>query len=909
MASLTADGQLPQLRLPSVQKTCPKADLAVRSVGQTFEGDIATTASPSQKNGFGQDLTVTNLQPVSFSYVVENKGTVDVTNAVTQLTLRTNNYAQIDYRDLQFTCSDETGGAVCPFSWNKSPNTPYTATGTFDGGSYGYISVFGQKSGGEIIPSLPAGSSLKITMTFTPTKFRDGVFEYCGDESYNARLHFENVTIWDDNQNIVDPNEQNNRAEYNTEYGHKMQDIRTTSIGKIFFGTVNRASCPSADVAVTSVSQSMVGTIETEERTSGNGFYKYSIPQTPQPVSFTATYSNVGTSAADDSNVYMSISAGNSSTDIQISYENLQYSCTTTGGAVCPVELVNFNENNNNTKTGRISGSKEFLGYKVPTFPAGSSVTITATFTPKEAWYPFSSCGTSELFPQLWFKNVSVSTKNDVAELDKSNNAYDNFRENDPRSFQRILSGNIGIIHFGKITQIADVCKRSRVSVDVKLADGMPNYLMENQDFAVEYILKNTGDVDVANVRFNGKKANRVANSYRQSAKISYRDFEVSCTTTGTATCPDAQPNGNEIPYNGTISQSAGDWNYSSSNDWQGTNTFFATTIPLLPANSEIKMTVRYKLSNVRDVIGYEESDRWISWEKFLVDAALDENRFTSNDGSLSDSEEGNIVYFNDVYINNKFVAKNPNDGNCENPQLIAREGQSEMRPGQNMCSYIEIGNAGRANAIRTPFAATIPHGLAVVDASNIKCVVFSNGDGETQCGGNFYFDAEKRQIIGTIDRIANGGRVFIVIPGKTVDYSSTWKSIAVLPKQSGFYERIPETNTSEQNYSIQGEGPSIQKSSSVRTATVNDEFTYTIIAKNSNSNAEVLNNAKILDKLDNSFIYVGTEDIIFTGGATISQTEKPSLVENIGGNSVTLDENLRANYRPTRLADGTLEW
>lgn len=320
-------------------------------------------------------------------------------------------------------------------------------------------------------------------------------------------------------------------------------------------------------------------------------------------------------------------------------------------------------------------------------------------------------------------------------------------------------------------------------------------------------------------------------------------------------------------------------------------------------------MKVRYILSNPHDIVVNYENSSWLSYEKFYVKAELNQNKFTSNDGTLSREIDLNHIWMNDTYINNKFVERNPGDGECENPNLMNRDGTSETAPGKNMCAYVEVGNAGVAHANYFDFRSTIPNGLTNIDVSSIKCIVLAGEREGTKCGEDFYFDPDTRILSGKIEKMTVGGKVMFMVPGRTVDYSSSWKSINTVTPPSGWHERLPDTNRSEQSFSIKGTDPSITKSSSVRTAMMGDEFTYTITARNPDS-GESLKKVRITDLIPSSFYYAGTRDIVMTGGASAeSQEEKPSLVEEISGQNISVDESIDGWKRPIRNTDKHIEW
>lgn len=187
------------------------------------------------------------------------------------------------------------------------------------------------------------------------------------------------------------------------------------------------------------------------------------------------------------------------------------------------------------------------------------------------------------------------------------------------------------------------------------------------------------------------------------------------------------------------------------------------------------------------------------------------------------------------------------------------------------------------------------------INPSEIVCTATAGGD-STICGNNFYFDPDTRILHGNIDYLPNGGKVVVSIPGRTIDYSSSWKSTNTITMPSGWWERLPDTNRSEQSFSITGTDPSITKSSSVHTATMGDEFDYTITMRNPNS-GESLKNVKITDLVPDSFYYIGTNDIILTGNAAAENPNpnRESISENISGKNIAVDANIAAWKRPIK--------
>lgn len=154
---------------------------------------------------------------------------------------------------------------------------------------------------------------------------------------------------------MSDPDESNNRAIY-AEPGHLdityMSNIRTTDISLISFGSVNQKACPSSDLAVTKFSQSFVGDLDVEYKTSENRFYTYPEVKNPQPITFSVKYENLGGDEVRNARILFSLRndyhySGTSYVNIR----DLEIYCTPHNGAECPVALRNFNENKTIDKT------------------------------------------------------------------------------------------------------------------------------------------------------------------------------------------------------------------------------------------------------------------------------------------------------------------------------------------------------------------------------------------------------------------------------------------------------------------------------------------------------------------------------------------------------------------------------
>lgn len=142
---------------------------------------------------------------------------------------------------------------------------------------------------------MPANSTVSITLTFTPKKFRSNAYNQCGTGEYEAYIGLSRAAIRLDSTIINEAVWKNNFAVHTqSESGGsiRMNDIRASDISRIIFGKVKQKGCPATDLAVTKVSQSFVGDMDVEYKTSENKFYTYPEVKNPQPISFTAKYEN-----------------------------------------------------------------------------------------------------------------------------------------------------------------------------------------------------------------------------------------------------------------------------------------------------------------------------------------------------------------------------------------------------------------------------------------------------------------------------------------------------------------------------------------------------------------------------------------------------------------------------------------
>lgn len=153
---------------------------------------------------------------------------------------------------------------------------------------------------------MPAGSSVTITAELVPLKFINTSYQSCGTDTQSVALRFSEADIASNSRILSDPNYANSHV-YNTmniatNYYTRVFDVKTTDIPDIAIGKITQKTCPATDLAVTNFSQSFVGKLEVEsvKPTNGNAaFYEYDRVVNPKPITFTATYANLGNDDAD----------------------------------------------------------------------------------------------------------------------------------------------------------------------------------------------------------------------------------------------------------------------------------------------------------------------------------------------------------------------------------------------------------------------------------------------------------------------------------------------------------------------------------------------------------------------------------------------------------------------------------
>lgn len=175
-------------------------------------------------------------------------------------------------------------------------------------------------------------------------------------------------------------------------------------------------------------------------------------------------------------------------------YKDLKFDCSTTGGAECPAELIGYNDNADNKKTGKFyTYDHYFIDYKIPKFPAKSTITVTITFTPTHVTSDISTCGNITFNNNISLHQATIRVPSNVSETNDDNDRYIGYDADSPNSFQRISRGQIASVTMPNLEQLSDVCKRTGVSVEVRHNNELP-YKFYNPDKEFEYdiIYKNT---------------------------------------------------------------------------------------------------------------------------------------------------------------------------------------------------------------------------------------------------------------------------------------------------------------------------------------------------------------------------------------------------------------------------------
>lgn len=199
----------------------------------------------------------------------------------------------------------------------------------------------------------------------------------------------------------------------------------------------------------------------------------------------------------------------------------------------------------------------------------------------------------------------------------------------------------------------------------------------------------------------------------------------------------------------------------------------------------------------------------------------------------------------------------------------------------------IEVGNAGKAAADGSSFTSIIPAGFTNFDLATVTC---TNTGGSSCDTSSLQFDAATGLLTGKVATLPNGGKTIYSFPGKAISYSSSWNSDNTASLPTGYYERIPNTNTSRLSFTVQGTDPSVSKTVSAKSANPGEELLYTIRVSNPAS-GENLTNAHIEDILPEAFEYISTQSINLSA-ATRSGTGNEATVENQADGKTKLSWN-----------------
>lgn len=314
--------------LKPASPACPQADLSV-----------IKTQSPS---------TYTSGVPVTYTVIVNNAGPAAANGAAISDFLRT--YGSGNYTNLvaTFVSCTPGGGAQCPAN-SAFQNRSVT-------GAASDVYLFS-----TAIPQFPAGGSLTIVYTMTPTD----VTAPCG----TGNGDIQNFAFITTPSGVTDPNSNNSAS--------------------VALLKPPAAACPQADLSVTKTQSPTV-------YASG------------APVTYAITVNNAGPDAANGapiSDFLRGFGRGNA-TNLVATF----VSCTPSGGAQCPA----------NSAFQNYSGVGAYDNYlyatTVPQLPSGSSLTIIYTLTATDTTAPCSSdAGDIQNF-------ASVAAPVGVTDPDSNNN-------------------------------------------------------------------------------------------------------------------------------------------------------------------------------------------------------------------------------------------------------------------------------------------------------------------------------------------------------------------------------------------------------------------------------------------------------------------------------------------------------
>ncbi|MCD2166133.1 prealbumin-like fold domain-containing protein [Comamonas koreensis] len=297
--------------------------------------DMATNTSVvSTVMSYKTDLAVSKTQssnvfasgvPITYTMTVQNNGPASADGASIQDSLTNfanyNSGPPYDYLTItnSFVSCTASGGAVCPA--NSSFNSQ-SATGI----DYMLFSTS--------VPTLPAGGSLRIIYTMTPTI--TGA-QRCGTGAGFLQNEFRASVP----AGMTDSDYNNNAAQ-------------------VSIATPQAPNCPQSDLAVT--------------KTQSSNTFSPGVP-----VTYTMTLVNNGPNSADGTNIRDAITSfANYNAGSPYDYMNINASfvdCSAAGGAVCPDD-ANFN---NISATGI---DYNLFDTSVPRLPVGGAITIVYTMTP-----------------------------------------------------------------------------------------------------------------------------------------------------------------------------------------------------------------------------------------------------------------------------------------------------------------------------------------------------------------------------------------------------------------------------------------------------------------------------------------------------------------------------------------------
>lgn len=178
---------------------------------------------------------MTTNKELSFSVKYQNKGNVDVNKALFNMRLYASSaYSKLHYKDLKIECHT-TGGAECPLAYRKSPNESYESTGVFSVSQYGIIKIFdtNEPAGNEVIPRMPAGSTVEIVVKFTPTKYVSNIYDSCGTNHTDIIMSWNTTEIRHTDTSYRETDDTNNAISKGDMESIKTSDLSNINLGRI----------------------------------------------------------------------------------------------------------------------------------------------------------------------------------------------------------------------------------------------------------------------------------------------------------------------------------------------------------------------------------------------------------------------------------------------------------------------------------------------------------------------------------------------------------------------------------------------------------------------------------------------------------------------------------------------------